>query len=727
MYYITLYTALDTIRIQKFGHLIVLDLNLKITGISQNLFSEFDILPENILNTSAEDHFKKIFSRLSSFNKVKSVIESYVEGNSPRSVITCKINSKPYYLKISKQDNHIYIEAERQVKKHISTSDLNEIGFLFDSNHHKNWKLVCKAINKIIQFDRVFVLQVLETGNCSIIAENGHISSEPLENKYFSKDFLPEVLIEHFKHSPYRFLANVNELPQNFYTIDQNIDLKSTQLICVPDLTAEYYQFIGIKTALFFPLYLKGKFWGMVVAQNIKEKHVDLQTRKICTFIVQNAMSKYEMFIQQGLIDINMQVQQFQDSLIKRLSFHKTINCALVESMDNLRWMLRADGIAIYNEGDLFIKGETPSTETCFEIINCLQQKSDLTVFIDHNFKKNHKDNFKKSLPFAGLLAYNVDINKDYYIIWFRNETISTETKMMISEKSPYTFDVYEETIYETAIPWNDEELNLLDGLKNTLNHSMMQKLIENKDLANTLSQLNNELEMFTYTLSHDLKNPLSVLKMGIDFLKSKNGNINENQKEKWFSTITMGLQNIQDIIDNIVNLSKDKINKISKNTIPLQYMLRKIVEETKLAYEDDKCEVTFGKLLPVWGEKSAVYQIFTNVLSNAIKYSQQLDKPKIHVSSSIVDNYVCYEVRDNGIGIPEEDLSHIFEMFGRAMNTDNYKGSGIGLSLVKRIIERFEGEIQVNSVVGVGTTVIMKFPMVMDFPKVILDASETS
>jgi chemotaxis family two-component system sensor kinase Cph1 len=718
--------ALDTLKIQKFGHLIVLDLNLKIVGISQILLSQLNVLPDYILNTPAEGLFNKIFSSNSAYIKVKKLIESYIDGNSPRSVITVKIHNKPYYLKVSKQNNLIYIEAERQIKKHISTSDLNEIGFLFDSNHHKNWKLVCKAINKIIQFDRVFVLQVLETGNCSIIAESSHIPTDPLENKYFSKDFLPEVLIEHFKHSSYRFLANVDEQPQSFYTIDQDININPTQLICLPELTAEYYQFAAIKTALFFPLYLKGKFWGMVVAQNINERLVDLQTRKICTFIVQNAMSKYQMFIQQGLIDINVQVQQFQNSLIKRLSFHKTINCALVESMDNLQWMLKADGIVIYNEGDIFLKGNTPSTLSCFEIVNYLQQQNDLTVFIDHNFKKNHKENFKETLPFAGLLAYNVDINKDYYIIWFRNETISTETKMTISEKSPYTFNAYEETIYETAIPWNDEELNLLDGLKNTLNHSMMQKLIENKDLAKNLSQLNNELEMFTYTLSHDLKNPLSVLKMGIDFLKSKNGNINENQKEKWFSTISLGLQNIQDIIDNIVHLSKDKVNKISKDTIPLQYMLRKIVEETKLAYEDDKCEVTFGKLLPVWGEKSAVYQIFTNVFSNAIKYSQQLDKPKIYVSSSIVDNYVCYEVRDNGIGIPQEDLNHIFEMFGRAMNTDNYKGSGIGLSLVKRIIERLEGEIQVNSIVGAGTTVIMKFPIVMDFPKVILDTSES-
>ncbi|WP_159638145.1 ATP-binding protein [Sphingobacterium composti Ten et al. 2007 non Yoo et al. 2007] len=717
---------METTRIQKFGHLIVLDLDLKIIGFSHHLFSKLSIPVENILHSSAEDLFKKIFITISSYNKVKKLIESYIDGNAPRSLITVKINNKPYYLKVSKHANHIYIEAERQVKKHISTSDLNEIGFLFDSNHHKNWKLVCKAINKIIQFDRVFVLQVLETGNCSIIAENSHIPTEPLENKYFSKDFLPEMLIDHFRHSPYRFLANGDEPLQNFYTIDQDIDIRSTQLISLPSVTSEYYQHIGIKSALFFPLYLKGQFWGMVVAQNIKNKPVDLQNRKICTFIVQNAMSKYEMFIQQGLININLQVQEFQNTLIQRLSFHKTINCALVESMENLRWMLKSDGIAIYNEGDFYFKGETPSSSVCFEIIRYLQEENDLTVYIDHNFKKSHKDKFKEELPFAGILAYNVDTNKDYYIIWFRKETISNESKLLIKETSPYTFETYEDIIYETAVPWNDEELHLLDGLKNTLNHSMMQKLIENKDLTKNLSQLNNELEMFTYTLSHDLKNPLSVLKMGIDFLKSKNGNINENQKEKWFSTISLGLQNIQDIIDNIVNVSKDKVNKITKDTVPLHYLLRKIVEETKLAYEDNKCEVTFGKLLPVWGEKSAIYQIFTNVISNAIKYSQQLESPKIHVSSSIVDNYICYEVRDNGIGIPEQDISHIFEMFGRAMNTENYKGSGIGLSLVKRIIERLDGNIEISSLEGVGTTVIMKFPVVREFPEVMLDTSDS-
>src|SRR5690606_8728107 len=112
---------------------------------------------------------------------------------------------------------------------------------------------------------------------------------------------------------------------------------------------------------------------------------------------------------------------------------------------------------------------------------------------------------------------------------------------------------------------------------------------------------------------------------------------------------IAAGLQNIEDIIDNIVHLSNDKVSKISKETIPLHYMLRKIIEVTKLAYKDDKSQVTFGNLLPVWAEKSALYQIFTNVLSNAIKYSQKLDTPKIYVTSSIAHNYVCYEVRDNG------------------------------------------------------------------------------
>jgi chemotaxis family two-component system sensor kinase Cph1 len=442
----------------------------------------------------------------------------------------------------------------------------------------------------------------------------------------------------------------------------------------------------------------------------------------VCTFIVQNAMSKYETLVKQGRLDINQQIYAFQDHLLQRLAYHKTINCALVESLNNLRLMMQSDGVAIFNEGDVYFDGIDLSTNDFFDIIKYIQQLNKPTVFIDHNFRKNHQKNFKQKLPFAGLLAYNVDKNKGYYIVWFRNETIMHETQMRICADSPYGIQVWQEDIYDSALPWNDEELSLLDGLQQTLNTSLIQNLLENKNMAKNLSQLNNELEMFTYTLSHDLKNPLSILKMGLQYLENTKEQLDEVKRKKWFTTLSSGIQNIEDIINNILHLSHDKYNKITKDSIPLKFLLRKIVEETRLVYEGNTCEVVYGTLLPIWGEKSAVYQVFTNVISNAMKYSQQKPEPKIYIGSKIENNAVCYEIRDNGIGIPESDMDRIYNMFGRGKNTTYYKGSGIGLSLVKRIMDRLEAHIEITSTEGEGTTVRMRFPIVGEFPNVMLE-----
>lgn len=717
---------METTNIQKFGHLIVLDLNLKIVGISSSILDRVALKAENLLQSSALEVFPKLLKTQSDFKKVIKILENFVKENPPRSLITVKILQKSYYLKITKVNSFIYIEAEQQYRKHISSSELNDIGFLFENKYNTQWDLVCKALNNIIHFDRVFVLQVQDTGNCNVIAEYNNGNVEDFKHKQFAKEYMPEEVIQHHQDSPYRYIPNMEADFEEFYSIKDNIDINFTQTVCPPEIKLKYFNFIHVKSSLSFPLFLQGKFWGLVIAHNMQKTHVDLQQRKICTFIVQNAMSKYETFIKQGLLDINLQVQNFQNILLDRLARHKTINCALVESMDSLQNMLKADGLAIYNEGEVYFKGHTPSTDLFLEIVAYLKANEKRTIFKDHNFKRNQKQNFSTELPFAGILAYNIDSKSDHYIIWFRNQTVIVETQLEYNDSLPYGIQSIEKKIHDSALPWNDAELNLLTGLQNTLNHSMKQKLLENKDLAKNLAELNNELEMFTYSLSHDLKNPLSVLKMGIDFLKSKNGNIDDRQKEKWFSTISLGLQNIQDIIDNIITVSHDKVKKIAKDSIPLQFLVRKIAEESKLAYQDVNCEITYGNLLPIWGEKSAAYQIFTNVISNAIKYSQYSASPKIHIESVIMDKWIQYKISDNGIGIPAQDLTHIFEMFTRAKNVDNYNGSGIGLSLVKRIIERLDGEIEIQSEEGKGTTVIMHFPLEKELPQVMMDATAT-
>lgn len=700
---------MKTLKIQNIGHLIVLDINLNIVGITNILNLENNKI-SNFLNKNIDELLPFIFK--SSLTKIKKIIESFKQDYTPRALHTVKINKQAYYLKISRSNDYIYIETEPQYKKNISTTDLNQISFLFENKFQRNWKYVCKGLNKLLNFDRVFVLQIQDTGYSEVLAEQKlpHILS--FNKKKFSKSFIPQELIDFYRDSPYRYLANIDDSPQILYSNIENINIQCTQFAFPPELKLKYLSFYKVKTALFFPLYLRGKFWGIVVAHNQTAKNIDMQSRKLCTFIIQNAMSRYEGFVQQGLLDKNNKIQEIQNRLIKRLKFHKNMLCALVENMESLKIMLRSEGIAIYNEGDIYVNGITASSELIYEIVHFIEHNSIESIFIDHNFKQKRKNHFSEELPFSGILAYNIDKNHGQYILWFRKETLINENELVFSESFEYKLEAKTKVIHETAIPWNDEDLSILHALQSTLNHSLLSNLIENKKLINSLSKLNNELEMFTYTLSHDLKNPLSILKMGLLHLIKNIDNLDKQHNQQWYDTLLSGTKNIEDIINNTIHLSQNKINKIEKNKIQLKFFIRKIVDDLHLVYPNNATKITYGTLLPIWGEKTSVYQIFSNIISNSIKYSQEVENPTIHINSYELNDAVWYEIQDNGMGIPKEDLESIYDMFSRAKNTQNYQGSGIGLTLVRRIIKRLDGEIDIQSEVNKGTIVKIKFPI---------------
>src|SRR5690606_36198283 len=120
-----------------------------------------------------------------------------------------------------------------------------------------------------------------------------------------------------------------------------------------------------------------------------------------------------------------------------------------------------------------------------------------------------------------------------------------------------------------------------------------------------------------------------------------------------------------------------------------MNFLVRKITEEYLVVNQATNCKVTYGTLMPIWGERSAVYQIFLNIINNAIKYSKDAEQPQIHINSVLENQYIVYTVTDNGIGIPEPIIPRVLDMFVRGENATKYPGTGIGLALVKRMIER--------------------------------------
>ncbi len=219
----------------------------------------------------------------------------------------------------------------------------------------------------------------------------------------------------------------------------------------------------------------------------------------------------------------------------------------------------------------------------------------------------------------------------------------------------------------------------------------------------------NNDLETLTHTLSHDLKNPLSIAKMGIGYLK--------NQKDvlafhnlQWYDTIAQALNNVENIVNQTVQLSAARSIANVQEVNQLDNQISTWCQEVKLLYPQFKGNISLGQLLPVYGDIGAVYQIFINTISNAVKYSTCVQQPEIEIYSEEIDKGTVYFIKDNGIGIPEDELEQIFCVHGRASNASRHQGTGIGLCLVKRLMERYQGTINISSKEGKGTLVRLFF-----------------
>lgn len=702
--------------LQTFGNLIITDASLTVIAASESVCSFTQLTIPHLLGRPLEDFFNPLWN--GECSKFIHTIQAVLDKKTPSQVFSKRIHHNRYYFKLSASKGRVYIEWEEQHRKNISVTRMNELGFLFDEIYTNNWNFLCKALQKLVKFERVFVLQVHETGHSHVIAEHQKDHKATFMGKEFSSSFLPEEAMPYYKSLSYRYVPDLEDSYQKLYSLDPDINLLCTKLAPPPKLHQVYLNTLGVRSALFFPLYLEGEFWGLVIAQHSKPKKVDLQHRKLCTFIIESAMSKFENLFKQGLIEHNEQLLAAGHTLKQSLASNKTINCAMVQHLDLLQDMVAADGVAIYNQGDVFFHGDVPGIDLFYELIAYLQNASNKTLFKDYNFRLNHGKNISEALPFAGLMYYSIDTYKDYYIVWFRKEQLSTVVQLNIKEQNKnYAVHTWEQPIHDSARPWDDTDLKFIGYFQQSIKESIVSKATEKQLMTDELRLLNNELEMFTFSISHDLKNPLSILKMGLQFMRNAGETLSQDKKEAWLKNLSGSVANIEDIVNNIVAISQSKTAAMAKDPIPMSYTIKKILQEALLLHGAASCKTHYGRLLPLWGEKSALYQIFLNIINNAVKYSGTSERQKIWIDSTMDQQQVCYTIKDNGIGIPATQLPHIFDIFARADNALAFQGTGVGLSLVRRIMDRLGGLIEVESNEGTGTTIRLYFPITAPFP----------
>jgi PAS domain S-box-containing protein len=290
------------------------------------------------------------------------------------------------------------------------------------------------------------------------------------------------------------------------------------------------------------------------------------------------------------------------------------------------------------------------------------------------------------------------------------------------------------------ALPLRDEAGNILkwygtctdidDQKKSSdlLEEKVEERTRELESQKNELKRSNANLEEFAYAASHDLKEPIRKIRTFADRLKNKLGGRLTDDAQYYFQRMEKAAERMQLLIDDLLDYSHVSTTNNYPDDIDLNKKVTQVLEDLEVAIAETNAKITVGSLPMIKGHRRQIQQLFQNLITNAVKFRKPDVIPQIHISWSVVrgedisslnlhqelkyELYNLIKISDNGIGFEQEHADKIFQMFQRLHGKQEYEGTGIGLAIVRKVVENHKGFIIAESEPGKGATFKVYLPI---------------
>jgi len=226
------------------------------------------------------------------------------------------------------------------------------------------------------------------------------------------------------------------------------------------------------------------------------------------------------------------------------------------------------------------------------------------------------------------------------------------------------------------------------------------------------LGRSNSELEQFAYIASHDLQEPLRMVSSYVQLLGKRYQGKLDADADEFIRFAADGANRMQRLINDLLAFSRVGTRGSSFEHVSLEIVLAQVLDTLKLLVQDTGVNITHDPLPVVYGDAGQIAQVFQNLIDNAVKFRREEAPPCVHISAEIRGGESLISVRDNGIGIDPQYAERIFLIFQRLHTRAKYPGTGIGLAICKRIIERHGGRIWVEVNPGQGSTFYFTLPL---------------
>jgi len=259
---------------------------------------------------------------------------------------------------------------------------------------------------------------------------------------------------------------------------------------------------------------------------------------------------------------------------------------------------------------------------------------------------------------------------------------------------------------------FSETEISLLKVLSSTVESALAraERETELREIQAELKQSNEELEQFAYAASHDLQEPLRTVSSYLTLLERRYGDELDGDATEFIEFAVDGADRMREMIQALLAYSRVDSRGESFEAVDLSTCFERVTDSlgVKIAETDAKVSIP-STAATVRGDPSQLAQLFQNLVDNAIKYNT--GQPTVDISVHRHDGMVSIEITDNGIGMESDQLAGIFEVFQRLHTREEFEGTGIGLSVCQKIVDRHDGEIDVQSTPGEGSTFTITLP----------------
>lgn len=711
--------------IQSFGYLIGIDaVSHTITFFSENITDIFNVENSEVFFGKKLTDFPKLFQTVMTSDIFES-LENLTRRDNETYFDKIFIGDQEYHFSIFKSQNQIFLEFEALLKNHEKRITNKYDNFYIIDNDQEIWDQLLSTLFNIINYDRIMVYKFMEDGSGKVIAEKTNDSLESYLGLHYPESDIPRQARDLYKKKRKRIFSNVYAEPVKLVskTID-SINLTFVASRAMSPIHGQYIKNSGASSSFSVSIIIDDKLWGLVTCQNSEPKHIDLEDRVqagIFTVLASNAYSSFKSKKElEYRLDLNLKASQLKSEFLK----HNTLFESLVENKSEIRNLPEADGLAVVSENYVVTDGVTPQRDIIHKIVDWAYQNTEETIFMSRSFLKDFGDELGLDETTGGIVIYFVEKSKNELLIWFRKEfddhinwagnpekkigvfSQNGEEKNIISPRT--SFETFKEEIKGNSRRWSSRNEIAIQSIRDVILETSHRQYVTIKRLNEQLKKVNEELDSFSYTISHDLGTPLTVMKLNAQMLLKSLSDTSDKNKHK-ISSIIDEIDNMAEMMHDVLQLSRAKHSEIELEDLETQHAIEKITENAKLTFDTPKSVVVVKDCPNVMADKTLLHQVFLNIINNAIKYSSKQDQPEILIEGMEDGEQVIYKITDNGIGIPESEKHRMFKIFNRMDNARKFKGNGIGLSIVHRIMNRIGGNVDYESSIN-GTCFILTF-----------------